>query len=450
MKHLFYCVLWLSLLIYPDLAAQPGWNLQTSPVTDDLSKIYFANANEGWISTEGGVVLHTTNGGLLWSVQDPESVDTVTFISSPASPLSFINSATGWVIGTLRGLFNPNGAVLYKTTNGGSSWSRQDLTPWTNGFAIQFVDANNGWAVVATGTLPNIAGAIIRTTDGGVSWTPGYTATNAVVIPFFVDANNGWMMRDTILASGQEADLTCPCELLRTTDAGQSWTRQLRDLTLGGYRTMGVVNVSNAWVVGDSAKVLRTTNGGGTWAPISVSNMRSGSDNQAAFFLTASIGWVGGENVNFNNSVFRTTNGGGTWATQSIPISRSVRDLFFVDANNGWLAAGDGIAHTADGGVTDVRELPPSGIPDQIHLAQNFPNPFNPSTRIDFSIPSSQFITLKVYNLLGKEVATLVQGMRSRGNYAFEWTPEGLPSGVYVCKLTAENFAESRKLILMK
>jgi len=83
-------------------------------------------------------------------------------------------------------------------------------------------------------------------------------------------------------------------------------------------------------------------------------------------------------------------------------------------------------------------------------LAQNFPNPFNPSTQISYSIALDAFVTLKVYDILGNEVANLVNEKKSAGYYSADFNASDLPSGIYVYKLTSGNFTESKKLILLK
>ncbi len=83
-------------------------------------------------------------------------------------------------------------------------------------------------------------------------------------------------------------------------------------------------------------------------------------------------------------------------------------------------------------------------------LMQNYPNPFNPTTTIRFDLPKSSFVTLKIYNLLGKEIATLVNGKRPAGEHAVEWNGKGLPNGIYLYHLRAGDFVETRKLILQK
>jgi endo-1,4-beta-xylanase len=98
--------------------------------------------------------------------------------------------------------------------------------------------------------------------------------------------------------------------------------------------------------------------------------------------------------------------------------------------------------------IVDVEEL--VGIPVQFYLSQNYPNPFNPTTRIQYSVPLRGHVSLKVYNLLGEEVANLFDGIRQQGNYMATLDGKGLASGIYFYRLNAGNFTETKKLILLK
>jgi hypothetical protein len=97
---------------------------------------------------------------------------------------------------------------------------------------------------------------------------------------------------------------------------------------------------------------------------------------------------------------------------------------------------------------TDVRLT--ENIPSSFDLKQNYPNPFNPSTTINYQVASEGPVSLKVYDLLGREVATLVNDLKSAGEYAAEWNAEGMPSGVYFYKMEAGNFSATRRLLLLK
>ncbi len=90
------------------------------------------------------------------------------------------------------------------------------------------------------------------------------------------------------------------------------------------------------------------------------------------------------------------------------------------------------------------------GVPESYHLEQNFPNPFNPATRIGYSIPQAGNVSLKVYNLLGQEVATVFEGFQSAGNYSFTFDGAGLAGGVYLYRLQVNNFVETKRLVLVK
>ena len=89
-------------------------------------------------------------------------------------------------------------------------------------------------------------------------------------------------------------------------------------------------------------------------------------------------------------------------------------------------------------------------MPAEYSLEQNYPNPFNPSTTIEFALPHSGFATLKVYNILGEEVATLMAGDHAAGSFKATWDASGLPSGVYFYRLTAGDYVQTKKSILMR
>lgn len=98
--------------------------------------------------------------------------------------------------------------------------------------------------------------------------------------------------------------------------------------------------------------------------------------------------------------------------------------------------------------ITDIKEGDIN--PSAYSLRQNYPNPFNPSTTINYTIPVSGFVTLKVYNVLGKEVGTIVNGVKEAGTHSVNFSASGLSSGVYFYKLTAGNFSSTRKFIVTK
>jgi hypothetical protein len=114
-----------------------------------------------------------------------------------------------------------------------------------------------------------------------------------------------------------------------------------------------------------------------------------------------------------------------------------------------FFALADGTVGQFSEGVSSVEEIS-SATPNDYTLSQNYPNPFNPSTTINFAIPNSEFVTLKVYNILGSEVATLVNETLSSGSYRFNFDAADLASGIYLYELNAGNFREIKKMNFLK
>ena len=126
-----------------------------------LRSIFFVNSNIGWVAGDGGAIRKTTDGGNTWS--DQVSGTGIVALSG----ICFIDSLTGWIVG---GLYDTS-CVILKTTNGGSNWIKKTSPIHWHLESVQFLDANNGWAV-------GFGGTIIRTTDGGENWTPVYLPLN--------------------------------------------------------------------------------------------------------------------------------------------------------------------------------------------------------------------------------------------------------------------------------
>jgi len=121
-----------------------------------------------------------------------------------------------------------------------------------------------------------------------------------------------------------------------------------------------------------------------------------------------------------------------------------------------WYSGGNGSNNLCIGHATSP--LKPTSIygaeqgiaPKYLSLEQNYPNPFNPSTTIEFDIPTSGFVSLKVFNIMGQEVAILLNKELPPGNHKVEWKPENLSSGIYYCRLQAGEYQQARKMILLK
>ncbi|MDP2365141.1 MAG: YCF48-related protein, partial [Ignavibacteria bacterium] len=298
----------------------------------------------------------------------------------------FTDSNIGWVVGQDVNAFS---GLILKTTNGGANWTPQTINLIPSLQSVYFINSNTGFAVGMDFSASG--GSILRTTDGGLNWTP-QAGPNSYILNsiFFTDQNTGWAVGGNTI--------------LKTINGGTSWDTQISNLT-GGESLYGVnfTNLNNGWAVGSYGTIITTANGGATWTS---QESRTGYD---------------------------------------------LSSVYFTDSNTGWAVGRNGtILHTTNGGATFIEEEKIDKVPTEFLLSQNYPNPFNPSTKISWQSPVGSWQTLKIYDVLGKEVATLVNEEKPAGNYEVNWNASNLSSGVYMYKLQTGNFVETKKMILIK
>lgn len=312
--------------------AQGYWSLQTNPTSATGESMQFVSAQEGWIGLTSGQLLHTTNAGSSWQVVTPNSGDGSTGIDAPGSRVSFVDASTGWVLKTLTTTSDSAGAVLYKTTNAGQTWTSTVLsnTIGDSGIQVQFVDANHGWVLIfnmGTGTA-----TFLKTTNGGATWTP----TDGGGIFYYVSPTVGY-------AFSAGPNMLPPYTIYKTTDAGDHWTPQFVDNTDGELNAIQFTDADHGWVVGRNGKIFHTVNGGATWTAISNSRFNVNYKNSTLSFINNTTGWIASEDVSTGSHfTLSTTDGGVTWATQPMPFNYKVFCMDFWDADHGWAAADGG------------------------------------------------------------------------------------------------------------
>jgi photosystem II stability/assembly factor-like uncharacterized protein len=393
----------------------------------DLSSVHFINENIGWavgydwLQYNRGVILKTTNGGIEWHKQ---LLDSLTQIKS----VHFINNQIGWAISTKM----PLGVyVVLKTTNGGETWIDKSISEFNFLEKLYFVDNTHGWVVGSQGL-------IYKTTDGGDSWFDLSLFSSAYLYSIqFLDTNIGWL-------SGSAGSI------FFTSDGGLNWEPQ----TSGVYANLTelyFIDSNHGWAIGgayDNYFFIRTTDGGNIWSTLPIPQNEG---FEALHFIDENTGWA----ISISN-IYKTTDGGLSWNLQYDNYLSDLNDIWFSDPNSGWVV-GYGhniILHTTNGGVTFIEEENNFTHLKEFLLQQNYPNPFNPSTKISWLSPVGSWQTLKVYDILGTEVATLVNEYREAGNYEVEFNPESSikypASGVYFYRLQAGDYVETRKMLLLK
>ena len=387
------------------------WYQQNSGNVNTLKSVFFINHNTGWICGFE-CVLKTTDCGNNWSVYALEGFHKSVF---------FTDENTGWICGD-------NGKI-FKTVNGGVNWlpvssgvtsalnqitffnNNTGLISGSNKKILKSTDSGNTWNninnfnteldfhsvkilnnghYIVTGTESSV---YVSTNSGSIWDTLSLGMPNPLLTSEFIDQNTGWI-------SG------CCGMFMKTTDGGANWSPEVY-LTPGySINSMKFINVNSGWAAGDAGYILRTSNSGLSWDSL---NSTTQAGIYSLFFLNKDTGFAAG----YNGLILRTTNGGGEgFPLNVLQISNETPGLFTLE--------------------------------------QNYPNPFNPSTYLEFSISKREFVNLKVYDLLGSEVTTLINEFKNAGRYTLKFDGSNLASGIYFYSITAGNLSDKKMMILLK
>jgi photosystem II stability/assembly factor-like uncharacterized protein len=380
-------------------------------------------------------VYKTTDAGENWNVAYVDSSFALSYAG--VGSIFFIDDMTGFIAGS----------KFIKTTDGGIIWNEVNTgVPPDPNYGepfyqdVYFVNNSLGFAVYRA---PGTGDGAVKTTDGGTTWNPVNINHDKLDKGFvyFADENLGFI-------SGFST-------LYRTTDGGDNWDT----LAVGANNQnlnsrVSFIN-STTGFFGKKGQIFKTTNKGDSWIDAPIDNH---SVPQQIQFPSDSIGYAICTTDTFGiplHVIFKTTDGGNNWSdlTDKLPGSTGFQYLFFTDENTGYLAGSAGIIKTKTGGeiiATSVRQIANASEPSEFKLYQNYPNPFNPETTIRFEVPEKSKVELKVYDILGREVATLVNKAVHAGNYKISFNASGFASGVYFFRLQAGSFTNTKKMILLR
>jgi photosystem II stability/assembly factor-like uncharacterized protein len=410
-------LIFLSFFIFISSYSLKGqWKLLSSGTDKWLTSIYFLNDSVGYVVGYDGAILKTKNGGESW--EEKNSGITTRLLS-----VFFISEQIGWAVGDF--------GIILKTTDAGESWLRKGNYVYPALNSVFFINNNKGWIAGGDYTFDR---RIFITQDGGENWTYLYGVADELFSIFFVDPLLGW-------STGLNG------AILKSTDGGFSWS----DQTSGTYEQIFscfFIDANLGWCSGFNGIILKTTNGGNLWE---IKN-QGGYHLHSICFVNSQIGWaVGGYAPLTGNIILKTTDGGEKWSSQTNPAEYRLESVHFIDDTVGWIAGGYGnILKTTNGGVMSVERIENSDITDDYVLFQNYPNPFNPTTEIIFSIPNESKIIIKVYDMIGNEIITLVNESLMPGKYKTHFDGSNLSSGTYLIYMQGENFSKTIKTLLLK
>ncbi len=406
-----------------------------------VNSVKFLNDSTGISAGKYGGILKTTDKGNNWS-ELSKAYNKHSFVTD----ICFVNSLTGWSL---------MHAQLMKSTDGGNSWQKIDsintyrsvkfkdentgaimsdnfFSTTTNGGATWIKNTYNAYSFisaffVSANTWYVFGGAIFKTTNSGLNWNMINPPSSLLNSAYFTDINTGYLAGTS---------------LYKTTNGGVNWFTSSTSLPAG---KIYFINSTTGWAYNDY-NIFKTTNSGANWeTQFSQEFYQMNSIN----FVNSLTGFCAANAYGIGR-ILKTTNGGSNWFHDFPYYSHYLNALSFINPNTGW-AAGEGetILKTTTGGSVFVAQIS-SKLPDKFYLSQNYPNPFNPNTNIEFSLPQKSFVKLKVFDLLGRDIANLVNENLSAGSYKYDFNASALTSGIYFYKLETDNFSETRKMVLVK
>jgi photosystem II stability/assembly factor-like uncharacterized protein len=435
MKLIIYTFIFLiSLLIANNAFSIDKWVRMQSPTNRQLVSSYFTDTLNGWAAGEAGIIIHTSNGGISWEFQNSNTIYNI-------SHIFFLNKRLGWAVGNV---FNGYYPVIYSTTDGGINWSFNFYNDTLGKFnTVYFLDSLNGYIGGTYNT--GFYSLILKTTDGGNIWVKSqsdsslFSGMNLYDFYFF-NSQQG-------IASGGNMDRSGVFWL--TTNGGNFWRSfSVAPEPLFQILTRDSLNfICAGGGIDNGASFVVTSNGGVTWKynELPILGVAYTIKNR-----TQSEWWIG---MGFTNILFYTFDSGGAWDYLQLPDSIGIFSINFPDSAHGW-------AFGIFGTILKYNYIS-SGIINEntsvknFELFQNYPNPFNPTTTIKYQITDAGQrrafdVRLKVYDILGKEIATLINKKQSAGSYELKFDGSKLPSGIYFYDLETEDFRAIKKMLLLK
>lgn len=381
---------------------------------NELLGVRFFNEFTGIVVGQGGV-WRSTNSGMNWTqVLNGQNMNAV----------SFADINVGYIVG--------DSAKIYKTTNGGIIWSilASPVTQNLNG--VWFVNQTTGYAV---GQL----GKILKSINGGSSWQ--------IQTSQFTEDLNGVHMTDA--QSGYIVGSTTNEVCAGTGNGGFNWLYNLNlpNNTLWAISAIPPNN-TNVVAVGSNGRIRRSTSFGTSWTLIASNTTQQLNSIQ---FLDGVIGFIAGN----NGTILKTMNSGLNWTSQTTSTGNNLRGINLLNDNTAWAVGQNGVV---------LRTGIPVGIHEQevtlnsFKLYQNFPNPFNPNSIIRSAIPKNSYVTIKVYDLQGREISVILNNeFKTAGKYFVNFDGSNFASGVYFYRIEARqagsltgDFVDSKKMVLIK
>ena len=404
------------------LTAHAQWVLRSASPNSGITDLNVLNPDTIFASSSGSMgVLKSVDGGFTW--------DTLTFGSITALKVHFPDQQHGFVAGFASFATGPS---CFKTSDCGLTWQPMSDTigPGAQFYKVHFVNKD-------TGFISNM-GVLSRTTDGGATFTRQELATeyNYITNIHFIDRQTGFV---SLVQYGDASNLD---RIFKTTDCGLTWTEVYNEssgpqvvFVYEGISQMHFTNELNGWAIttGSPGKILKTTNGGNSWTELTGHSF-TGYGMTDIYFLNQQEGYIV-----YEQSIYKTINGGQSWTKQmTSPPDLLVLEIEMLNNQLGY-ASGHGLFRTTNGGS-------PTSLPARTAASGGFRFYPNPSKGLLYIQNEQQKAMQHValYDLSGRECK------RYEGTVPDVLSLEGMANGVYIIMIQTREGAYADKIQLTR
>ena len=419
---------------YIEISPEQNWVPQTSDTENRLNCVDAVSDLVAWVAGDNTTVLRTEDGGETWQ-SAWNGPDTLRFWSiSGIDNKTALVAATGgrWSDGT-------NITYIFRTDDGGANWIKVFEHPLGFLDDVTMFNATNGFAI---GAESDGIFLMVETKDGGNTWNYSPSAPAAMDREYPLNRAIDWLDSATCWFG------TSQSHIFHTSDGGNTW--EATDVPALNKIFSIAFDKNGVGLAAAYFDLARTLDNGAAWETLQMPEFETMThivEHQGVFW-----GMV-------RNVIYKSTDHGATWEKQMTTTSNiDIRFASFISNENGdfgWGVGKYGFIASYKNSYTKVEEDHIRSIPTNFSLYQNYPNPFNPTTEIRFTIPALTHVSLKIFNLMGQEIATLMDAQKTAGTHAISWDGKNrdghaVSSGVYIYRLKTDNFNKAMKMLLIR
>lgn len=421
-EKIIFCLLYLYVI---QICAQ-HWETQNSGVTFTLRSVCFVDSLYGWAAGDSDTVISTKDGGKNWSYQVPSNTD------KNISKVQFVSRSIGYII-------RRSGMIL-STKDGGMSWNASYILPDSTNISYGngcFINENEGWVPGSKEGKNYSIGLIMHTADGGKTWEKQLEiiSYNQFGAQYF---SNIKFLNDKIgfALAGDYFDNFSSTYVYKTEDGGLRW-ENVGVINGIPADNLEIANKDTLWCAWGG--FATSVDGGRNWvkytynfSPILINAIQP---------LNGTSGWMSyNDFIAKDRRIFYTSDIGNSWK-EELKLEQVVLDMSYVNGYL-WIVGANGLIMKRSPLISSVENN--ASIPTTFRLYQNFPNPFNNLTTIQFDMLSGSEVNISIYNSIGQIIKKYSFSFLNAGTHFIQWDGmddyrKQMSSGFYICKMNVKN-----------